>query len=101
MPITEELTLSSEELPAIRPDFYNLLDSKLNIEAAASKIQLWSDKLRKVGPREWSTLPAAHQELYKYLTYQIICQLIEGDPWELLDAVDEILSKMKPKVVKV
>lgn len=95
--LADALTMPAEELPAIRAEFHDLLDRRLNIDAAAAQIQGWSDKLRGINARDWKTLPPASQELYKLLTYRVICQLVEGDPWELLQAVDAVLDRIKPK----
>lgn len=105
--LTDTLTLPTDELPTIRAEFHNLLDKRLNIEAAAAEIQRWSDNLRSIHLpiaerpiRDWNSLPPASQELYKLMIYRVICQLVEGDPWELLDAIDAVLQRVKPRVVK-
>lgn len=105
--MTDTLTLPMDELPTIRAEFHDLLDKRLNIEAAAAEIQRWSDNLRNTHLpiderpiRDWDGLPPASQELYKLMVYRVICQLVAGDPWELLDAIDRVLERVKPRVVK-
>lgn len=102
-----DLTLPTDELPTIRAEFHNLLDRRLNIEAAAAEIQRWSDNLRYTHLpiaqrpiRGWNTLAPASQELYKLMCYRIICQLVEGDPWELLEAFDKVMDRMRPRPSK-
>lgn len=85
----------AQETSSLRPEFYNLLDRRLNIDGAAAQIQAWSDKLRGVDQRDWSSLPPASQEMYKLLTYRVICQLVDGDPWDLLQVVDMVLDRLK------
>lgn len=85
-----------EILTVVRPDLHELLDRRLNIEGAAAEIQRWSDKARGNPLREWASVPPAGQELYKLIVYRMICQLVESDPWELLEIVDRVLDKVKP-----
>lgn len=93
-----------EILTVVRPDLYQLLDSKLDVDAAAAEIQRWSDKIRHLhmpaderpGIREWAAVPPAGRELYKFMVYRVICQLVDSDPIELLEIVDRVLEKVRP-----
>jgi len=87
---------TASEVPVtIRPEVHELLDKYLCIDEAAAEIQRWSDKIRKSPERQWEALAPASKELYRLLCYRLIWQLVGSDPWDLLDAVDKVLDKIR------
>ena len=83
------------ELPAVvRSDFHNLLDRKLDVDAAAEEIQIWSDKMRDAPIRRWHDIPENGRELFRLMVYRIACALVGEsellrDPQKIVDVVRE------------
>lgn len=96
------------QLPSVvRPLFFNLIDRKLDVDAAAAVIQQWSDKMRRMPRteeqverdttipeegRRWSDIDESGRELFRLMVYRIACALIgehvlEADPHALVDVV--------------
>ena len=67
------------ELSSVRGLFHDLLDAKLNTEAAASVVAAWSDKVQGKPIREWYQLPEASREMYRLLCYQVLCAAVSDD----------------------
>jgi hypothetical protein len=95
------------EVPSVRSRFFNLLDRKLDIDAAAAVIQQWSDKVQaspdpeRLGKsaRRWEDLPHGHRELYRLIVYRVACALageevLEDDPQMIAAAVKKQSEKV-------
>ena len=67
------------ELPNVRSLFHSLLDKHLAIDAAAERLQIWSDKVAERPIRRWDHMPEGQRELYRLLTYGVACTLV-GEP---------------------
>jgi len=94
------------EIPTIRSMFHSLLDKKLCVDHAAAVLLEWTDGIRRKAqapdaetapeqPRDFYTLSASNQELYRLLVYRVACSLVdyEGEhaklvETELADAVE-------------
>ena len=67
------------ELSTVRSRFHTLLDKRLNIDAAAQALAAWSDKVAERPLLEWPQRTEASQELYRLLTYTVLCAAVSDD----------------------
>ncbi len=88
------------EVSQLRPTFHSKLDEKLDIEAAASILQQWTDKLSKKPVREWEYLAPASKELYKLLAYKVAEALAGYSEWRAVqEEVQDAVELSSEKVV--
>ena len=88
------------ELSTVRSRFHNLLDARLNTEAAAAVVAAWSDKIRSKPIREWQHLPEASRELYRLLCYKVLCAAVsEDDPADIAFNMDTGVAQSAEQLV--
>ena len=77
------------ELSTVRSLFHSRLDARLNIDAAAQALAAWSDKVAERPILEWLQRTDASQELYRLLTYTVLCAAVSDDePADLAFTLD-------------
>ena len=87
------------ELSTVRGQFHNLLDAKLNTEAAAAVVAAWSDKVQGRAIREWYHHPEASRELYRLLCYKVLCAAVsDEDPADIAFLMDSGITQAADKV---
>jgi hypothetical protein len=66
------------ELSSVRGLFFSLLDKRLDIESAADTLARWSDKVQSKPELEWYHRTEASRELYRLLTYRMLCAAVSA-----------------------